>query len=243
MVSPEDASALVTSIRHVCPTSNSQLAGNISASQRSKAIPKASILTQGIPPDLQESTNAIKASAANASQALASPVDVQINESLRETAVSSERRTFEFSPSTSRIDAPPSPTRILPDPKHTQHSMLPPSQPNFSQGHQMQQALKNSRVSPLPSPTLSTSPLITIAPSLGPLFDSSSAPIWQHQTSTPDSPIVTPSHPQSSQRQSYGGAKGEPDIHKLSAHELETMVAQVVHEPGFTELVSYYWPY
>jgi hypothetical protein len=243
MASPEDASALVTSIRHVCPTSNSQLAGSINATQRSKAMPKASILTPGIQPDLQDSTNSIRVSPINTSQAFPSPVDVQMNENLRETAVSSGPHIFDSSPSTLRVDPPPSPSKIPPDPKHTQNSMLPPSQPNFSQSYQMQQALKNSRISPLPSPTLPTSQLITIAPSSGPLFDSSSAPTRQHQTSTPDSPIATPNHPQFSQLQSRGTTKGEPDIHKLSTHELETMVAQVVHEPGFTELVSYYWPY
>jgi len=239
MANPEDASALVTSIRHVCPTSNSQQAGSIKATQHSKLMPKTSILTQGIQPDLQENTIPIRISAADAFQA----VDVQMNESLRETTVSSGRRIFDSSPSTSRIDLPPNSGKMLPDPKNTQHSMLPPSQPNFSQSHQMQQTLGNSGVSPLPSPTLPTSQLITIAPSPGPILDSSSAPTMPHQPSTPDSLVVTPNHLQLSQRQSYGAAKGDPDIHKLSAHELETMVAQVVHEPGFTDLVSYYWPF
>jgi hypothetical protein len=242
MASPEDASALVTSIRLVCPTSNSQQAGSNNTSQRSKAMPKASVPTQGIQPDLQESTNSIRVSIMNASQTITSPVDVQMNESLRGPAVLSERRIFDSSPSTSRIDLPSSPSKIPPDPKPTQHSMLPPSQPNFSQSHQIQHSLKNSRISPLPSPTLPTSSLITIAPSSGPVVDSSSALTSSHEISTPDFPIGTANHPQLSQLQSYGTVSEEPDIHKLSAHELETMVAQVVHEPGFTELVSYYRP-
>jgi hypothetical protein len=32
---------------------------------------------------------------------------------------------------------------------------------------------------------------------------------------------------------------GETDIHELSAYELEAIVAQVIHEPGFTGLVGY----
>ncbi|KIM22658.1 hypothetical protein M408DRAFT_28569 [Serendipita vermifera MAFF 305830] len=206
----EDANALATSIRHVCPITESQQSTSGKPVQKAaKAMPKPSVPTFQ-PPARENTTYSQNVMISSSPITSSQPVPVQAD-----TPMTGDSHAPFLAHSLTPYSAPDRMDLDIQTIDVLLPSHLTPI-PSYSQSNHIQRQFTTVK-SPVALPPLSQS--IPFHAPLPPSTQPHQAP-----TSEPGSSQIAPST--------------QSNIYSLSAHELEVLTAKIVHEPGFPEMME-----